>query len=332
MKFLKYLVLVILGLIAIYIIACLSSNKITEVVVKRELSADLSTSFTAVNDFNHYQNWNEWSKMDTAANFEVVGSSNVGDKFQWDGEEIGTGYLVKESSEPNKSIHNHMVFTAPWESEGEDLWAFADVNGKTMVTWTTKSEAPWYMRPIMTPMLSGTMEKGLDNLAAYLETMPVSKNGVFIKEKMDEMKYLGIRNKIAASDLVHVLTDSYEKLGTYCNENGIEMAGMPMAIYYTWENDSTDVVAAFPVSETVEGTDGIDFGIIPAANTLSTVHYGTPESTEESHEGMYAFFMAKNLEMGGPVYEIYLTDPTIVEAELNQTKIIYPIAEAPEVE
>lgn len=331
MKFLKYLVLVILGLIAIYVIACLASNKITEVEVKRELDADLSNAFAAVNDFNHYQNWNEWSRMDTAADFEVVGSNNIGDKFQWSGEQIGTGYLVKESSETNKSIHNHMVFTAPWESEGEDLWAFAEVNGKTVVTWTTKSEAPWYMRPLMNPMLSGTMQKGLDNLSSYLETMPVSKNGVFMEENMDEMFYLGIRKKIAAKDLGATLGEAYAKIGAYCNENGVQMAGMPMAIYYTWENDSTDMVAAFPISTEVEGTKGIDFGIIPASKVISTTHYGTPESSEESHNAIYAYFTQNKLEMAGPVYEIYLTDPETVKAEDNQTKIIYPIAEPAEV-
>lgn len=326
MKFLKYLVLVILGLIAIYVIACFASNKVSEVVVEKEIGADVNKVFTAVNDFNHYKNWNEWSRMDTAGDYKVMGSEKVGDKFMWEGEVIGTGSLEKIAFNKNENIHNKMVFVKPFENTGDDLWAFEDNNGTTHVTWTTKTEAPWYMRPVMGMMLTGTMEKGLSNMEEYIATMPENKNGNFAEEMMSETKYIGIRNKIAASEIGQTLEKAYGKLGEFCKENNIEMAGMPMAIYYTWENDSTDMVAAFPINQTVEGNEFIDYGVINACDVISTTHFGSYESSGESHEAMYSYFQNNGLEMQGPAIEIYLNDPTEVSTENIQTKIIYPIA------
>lgn len=326
MKFIKYLVIVILGLIAIYVIACFASNKVSEVVVKKEIDADINKVFMAVNDFNHYQHWNEWARQDSAANFKVIGSNNIGDKYEWQGEVVGNGYLEKVSFNKNQNIHNKMEFIQPFQSEGDDLWAFESSGNKTNVTWTTKTEAPWYMRPVMGLMLTGTMDKGLSNMEEYVALMPENKNGKFTKEMMYETKYVGIRKKIAAKDVGENLASSYAALGQFCAENNLEMSGMPMAIYYTWENDSTDMVAAFPINQVIEGNDMIDYGVINQCDVISTTHFGSYESSGESHEAMYGYFQKNNLEMEGPAIEIYLNDPAEVEAAELQTKIIYPIA------
>lgn len=332
MKFLKYLILIILGIIGIYVVACLASEKVSEVVVTKEMDADVNKVYPVVNDFNHYVNWNEWARMDPTSTFEVDGSDQVGDVYKWEGKEVGTGSLTKISAENNKSIHNHMVFIAPWESEGEDLWAFEAKDGKTIVTWTTQSEAPWYMRPLMSMMLGGTMEIGLQNMQEYLAELPEAKSSEIVVENMNDMYYLGIRSKIAAKDLQQTLASSYGKLSEFCAENSIEMAGMPMAIYYTWENDSTDMIAAFPVSEEMEGTDGIEYGVMSASKAVTTIHMGSYESSENTHMTIGQYVEENGFDISGPVCEIYLNDPTTVSEDNIQTKIIYPIASADEME
>ncbi len=330
MKFLKYLLIVIVGIIGIYIIAALVSNKVSEVVITKEIDANIDKVFDVANDFNHYKNWNEWSRMDTTSTFKIQGSDQIGDVYSWEGKEIGIGSLTKVAVEENKSIHNHMVFIAPWQSEGEDLWAFEAKDGKTIVTWTTQSEAPWYMRPMMSLMLGGAMELGLNNMANYIAELPETPETKIIVENINDIYYLGIRNNIAAKDLAQTLGDSYGKLSAFCTENSIEMAGMPIAIYYTWENDSTDMIAAFPVSEEIEGTEGIEYGVISASKAVTGVHYGSYESSEMSHMSIGQYIEENNFEISGPVFEIYLNDPTTVSQSEIQTKIVYPIASADE--
>jgi effector-binding domain-containing protein len=332
MKFLKYLLLVIVGIIGIYVVTALLSDKVSEVVVSKEIDAEIDVVFDVANDFNHYVKWNEWARMDPASTFEVEGAGNVGDMYKWEGPEIGTGSLTKVAVEENKSIHNHMVFVAPWQSEGEDLWAFETKDGKTVITWTTQSEAPWYMRPMMSMMLGGTMEIGLNNMAEYIAEMPEPAKAEIIIENINDMYYLGVRNQIATSELAQTLGESYGKLSAFCTENSVEMAGMPLAIYYTWENDSTDMIAAFPVSEEIEGTEGIEYGVISASKAVTAIHYGSYDSSEMTHMAMGAYIEENGFEISGPVFEIYLNDPeTVSEAEI-QTKIIYPIASADEME
>lgn len=330
MKFLKYLLIIVVAIVAIYFIAAIASPKVVEVTAEKEIEAPVDKVFMVVNDYNHYMNWNAWSKMEADEVSSVKGKGNeIGDVYSWEGDTIGKGQLEKMDFVKNESIHNHMTFFSPWDSEGEDLWKFESTENGTKVIWTTQSEPPLFMRPVMGMMLKPQLQMGLDNIAEYVDELPEPHFTELSIEEVDEMNYLGIKSNISTDAIGETLGECYGKLGQYCGENSIEMAGMPMAIYHEWNEDGTTLMeAAFPVMEVTEGNgEEIVGGTTAKTKALTTTHFGSYESTMMAHMAIDEYIKENNLEITGPVVEIYLNDPGEVAEHEIQTKIIYPVTE-----
>lgn len=177
MKFLKWVGIIVLAIIVIVlIVAALLPG---EYRVERSIVIDAKPEviYEQVVDLNNWEKWSPWQEMEPGADFGVSGSGRgVGSVLSWKGEIVGTGNLtIMEVQEPTM-IKSRLVFLDPMEAESDDIWTFEPGAGGTEVTWAEEGELGYPLERFfglgMDSMLGGDMEKGLEKLKRYLETMP----------------------------------------------------------------------------------------------------------------------------------------------------------------
>jgi len=150
--------------------------------VERDIVIDAQPAevFAFIEDFNQWENWSPWAKLDPDATMTIAGSG-VGETMRWasDDPQMGSGSQEIVAMDAPNSLTTHLDFgdmgvaDATFELTPED-------NG-THVVWSFDSDAreqvPVLKQPISTyfgffldSMLGGEYETGLQNLKALAES------------------------------------------------------------------------------------------------------------------------------------------------------------------
>ncbi len=337
MKVLKYLGLGLAALIAIYLIWCAVSPKNMEISKSITIDKDRSFVYEVSKDFNFYQQWNPWSKMEPEAKQNITNTGReIGDVWSWEGEKIGKGSLTHELFVPNEKIVNKLEFLLPFKATAVDEWIFEEKEGKTVVTWNNRGNepSPFLMRPIMNMMMGKQFEQGLADLKKLVEAMadmPAPKGGGNSVASAPEVletpsiDYLAVKDSCKVGDIANHLGAAYGKLQAYMKENKIEMSGMPMAIYWSYDpNGYTVFEAAIPVKAGTKGKGDIYAGQVAAGKSVCSTHLGDYDKTGEAHMAIDKFAKEKSLKINEAI-EVYENDPATVKPAEVRTKIMYPV-------
>lgn len=180
----KIVIFIFIGLFAIILIAGALGPK--EVQVKREIIIDqpVSVVFEYATEYKHMLNWNPWMEKDPNAKHTIRGETGKpGNRWTWEGENVGKGYLEIKEVEHNEKVVSELKFSEPWESNSKDIRMFEETSNGTKVVWITKSELSFPIERIigffMDSMMGGNLNKGLQNLQQYANeqatTVPVVK-------------------------------------------------------------------------------------------------------------------------------------------------------------
>jgi len=143
-----------------------------------EIKKPVAEVYSVIKDYNYYLQWNPWTQMDKTASHELSGPmGEVGARWSWQGDTVGTGTLTIEELVENKSIKSRLEFIAPFESTAQDLWDFESIDeNTTKVTWsyagTAGSYFMRYMNLVTESMLGPQLTLGLENLKKLIESMP----------------------------------------------------------------------------------------------------------------------------------------------------------------
>lgn len=325
MKVLKFLGLTLLTIIVLYvIIAALSSKNIT---VERtyEVSQSPDEVFAVVNDFNHYQAWNAWSRIDSNQTYEITGSGTaIGDKWTWksDHPQVGNGGMEHKEAVPGEYIYNEMTFEGMGSSK--DIWQFeATEDGGTKITWKAEMDAPFIVRPFFGTMMEAAVgpqfDASLENLSEHLEKMEWKGFG---EEEVSPFNYIYIKTTAPVTEMGELMPKHIGALFAHLEKNKVEPAGAPMGIFYNWADTITFDVA-IPVAADVRETKDIKKGMLEKGSAATFHYVGPNEESEAVHYKMDDYLKKMNHEFKGPVVEIYYKDPAVTPAEELETKIIY---------
>ena len=169
MKVLKIILGIVVVLVALFLIVALFLP--AEVTVERTaiIEAPDSVIFDYITDFNNRTDWDPWFEMEPEAKVILTEvTKGVGAGYAWEGEIIGSGDMVINEVEENKSIKSTIKFYSPQTSEGKVLWLLEPVEEGTKLTWSFSSEMGYplerYFGLMMDGMLGPQLEKGLENV------------------------------------------------------------------------------------------------------------------------------------------------------------------------
>lgn len=298
MKILKKFLIAIGVLFAIYLILCLFGPAHVTVERTGTINAPVEAVFEQVNSLKNWENWDAWHKADPDATYEYSGAeAGVGCKNSWDGEIVMQGTQEITESVENESIKSTLTF-GEMVAYGEI--ALSSAEGGTEMIWSLDMDIPFMFRGMSLFMnhdaAGKDFEDGMDGLNEYFATNEPTPT-VEVSEVMTEpMWVVSVTDTLTIDELMSSASHErmYGELGLVFAENGIEMAGQPMAIWHSFP-DPVVMEACFPVGDSValaEGTRAI-CRLIPATKAVEATHWGWYDGLDKHNELMHTW-MAEN--------------------------------------
>lgn len=108
----------------------------------------------------------------------------------------------------------------------------------------------------------------------------------------------------------------------------IQLAGPPFAMYHGMPTDVVDVEAGFPVAAPLpqSGDGGVTAGSLPGGQALQAMHIGPYETLPETYEAVMAKMRADGLTPGDAMWEYYLSDPAAEpDPAAWKTLVVWPV-------
>lgn len=139
--------------------------------VERSIETPIKSQFLyeQVADFNNWDNWEPWAKMDEAANYTNTGSG-IGALREWEGEIIGKGSIeIIELDEPKK-VGTTLTFYDPNPMPSYSYWLFEENGDMTKATMGIEGELEYPFGRIFgmfvdfDTQMGADFEKALDGL------------------------------------------------------------------------------------------------------------------------------------------------------------------------
>ena len=173
MKFLKYVFYGIGGLIILILLVALFLPAEYNVQRSITIAASDSAVYAFTSDFNHRKSWDPWIAQEPTAKVTVSGpAGQVGSKWAWQGEQIGSGSMIITELNSARSIKSEIYFGEETQP-GYVTWQFTPENGSTQVTWGIRGELDYPVGRIMGLLIGGfvgqSFETGLSNLKEVIE-------------------------------------------------------------------------------------------------------------------------------------------------------------------
>jgi effector-binding domain-containing protein len=340
MKIAKRIGIVLGVLIGIWLILALIAPASVHVERTTTVNAPSNVVYDQVNNFHNWKTWSYWDNIDKVTMKDSFSGpeAGVGAVHYWDSpnDSVGKGTLTITKSEPNAFVETELNFDGYVSLGG---WKMKDTTGGTTVTTYMDMDSPFLMRPMllfmnMDEMLGADFEKSLAGLKRVSEAAATAAPASNVKIEattVDPMKIMSIMDSCTTADISQKLGSLYGEIGGATKKQGLNQAGAPFAVYhkvvYNPDGSMNFVMqAGIPVDK--EGkTDGrVKYWQTPGGNVVKAWHYGTYESTPETHKAI-ADWMAKNGKTAdGAPWEVYVTDP-MVEKDTTKwlTEIYYPV-------
>jgi effector-binding domain-containing protein len=108
----------------------------------------------------------------------------------------------------------------------------------------------------------------------------------------------------------------------------IQLAGPPFAMYHGMPTDVVDVEAGFPVAAPLpsSGDGGVTAGSLPGGQALEAMHIGPYETLPETYGAIMAKMRADGLIPGDTMWEYYLSDPAAEpDPAAWKTLVVWPV-------
>ncbi|HNR08997.1 MAG TPA: SRPBCC family protein [Saprospiraceae bacterium] len=336
MKALKYIGLLLLTLLALFLVLGLVSTKKVHLERTTLIKAPVSTVQDVVRRFSTQKAWNPWQEYDPEMKVTLEGEDgSVGSKYSWSGnKDVGKGYQMITNIAPDY-VGSELVFEEPWSSKATIGMKLTEEDGATRATWSFDSETPFPWNAMnlfmnMDKLLGPDFEKGLNKLKTYIETEVDKKyRGYTINESEHPARFfVGMRKTVAIPQITSFFAEQFGKIYAAIQKAGIEMDGMPAGLYFTYDETAgtTDMVAGIPVKGKAS-VPGFSTFEIPAGTELSLDYFGAYDKMGEAHYAMEDYIREKALTGRVPVIEEYLSDPELEPDTAKWlTRVIYPVS------
>lgn len=334
MKFLKWLGIILLSIVALFLIIPLFLP--ANFHIERSITIDRSVDivFQTAVDMNQRAKWDPWIEMEPEAKINVQMTPEIiGSGYHWKGEIIGEGQITIKEFEPNKLIKSDIEFVAPQSMKSDVIWNFEETDKGTMITWAFEGSLSYPLEKwsglFMDKFMGPQFEKGLNNFKKLVEKLPdlKGKTGEISEVQFDGIMAISLKEKCSLEGISSKMFDLFTTLMAHLKNIDKEVAGNPFTIYHTNNDDGYLLMeCGLPVSKKVSVKDNIKLIEIPAGKTIMASHFGHYQTLKTTYDAIQKYINENNLEINGTPWEMYITNPT-KEPDQNkwETKVYFPI-------
>ncbi len=344
MKILKYILLFLLIAAIGLVIYAMMQPDAFEVKRTRVLDAPTEVVYNNVSDYKNWEAWLPWKEEDPDMIITYgEQTQGKGASYSWSAAD-GNGSMKMVEAKPNEVIENELAFEGM--NPSKTRWTFKPVEGGTEVTWAMKAEKLPFMMKLFSAVSGGydnmmgpMFDRGLEKLDSItnISAMELEKInnaftlGAVAKKSMDAQHFIGYPHKANMNevDITKIFMESMPKAGMYAAEKGWEPGSyMPSAIFNNWdyETGEVDFLVGLILDKKADLAEGMKAVNLPKGDVVMISKFGNYGSGDEkAHMAIDKFMKDNNLTINGPVYEMYVNDPTLVKPNEIQTDIYYPV-------
>lgn len=152
-------------------------------------------------------------------------------------------------------------------------------------------------------------------------------NGVAVVD-MKSAFSLFIRMRCALSDLSWQVNQAHSFIIEYMEGQGLVSTGQKYSAYHILDSRSCDVEIGIITSISVEGTDGISSGSIPACKAVEARYIGGYIPVVVTYNFLVQWMEENGYEKIGPHYELYECERFDPSDSAMTTRIMIPVQKA----
>ncbi len=174
MKALKYVALVLLGLMVLFAFIGLFLPSLQQIERRIIIEAPAADIFPYTNDLHKFVVWSPWAKLDPDTKFTFSGSgSGVGAKMQWasEHEHVGHGSQKILESQLNTLVKSQLDFG--FGEPATASFTLSESDGQTTVVWTFDTylgnTISRYFGLMLDQWVGTSYEQGLSDLKILVE-------------------------------------------------------------------------------------------------------------------------------------------------------------------
>ncbi|HHX8640761.1 TPA: SRPBCC family protein [Vibrio diabolicus] len=245
-----------------------------------EINKNQSEIIGYLKDFNNWPDWSPWIILEPSC--ELTFSDNqghVGAGYQWNGQRIGTGAIVLESTQEHR-LDMELHFFRPIKSHGKVTLIVTPSQGGCLVEWQMQSRVPWYLfflKSMFKSMIEMDYQRGLRMLKSKLETGQVLSDLVEIGNRTQlQVHYIGIKSEASIPELGPVVEEQVHKLKQIVDDKGLSVNGELFCYYESMDMQKGmfEFITCLPLDNAVTAPEGAVSGTIPESETFVVEHRG----------------------------------------------------------
>jgi hypothetical protein len=214
------------------------------------------TVFKLVNNLPDWEKWSPWHHIDPNMKIQYGEvKEGKGAYYSWtsDHKNVGNGKMTISDVKPTDYIKTEMDFME--NGKGTAEFFLRPVEGGTEVKWTMDTDVG--MNPIgrifglfMDKMIGPDYEKGLHNLDSVAQMVKPEEFTIQLEMgTAPAQKLLLIKATAKEAEIGNKLGEIYGRITGLIGENGLQMAGAPLAIYETPQDGIFTFEAGIPVDK-----------------------------------------------------------------------------------
>lgn len=336
MKILKYLLIALGVLFAIYLVLCAMGPKEMKASKSLLINAAPEAIFEEYSDFSKWPAWSPWHKMDPAMKSTITGDpGTVGHKQSWTStnDNVGNGSQVFVELRQNEYAKSEMRFMGEDSSPAYGELSLKPEGEGTMATWSMDGgEMPFLMRGLMKMLnfqaaVEEQFANGLNDLKKIAEAKPKAAAVTYEILEMGDQWYVGVMHPaLKVSDITQELFGKdYGMIAEFIGKSG-KTPGFPISISHNYSDETKmmDMENAMLVDAEMKPAAGMTCSKIPGGKFAKYVYVGPYEGTSVA----WGSFMSELMKTHQPRwsgYEVYANDPGTTTPDKYETWIIMPI-------
>lgn len=175
----KWVLIGLGGVIVVFLIVVAMQPADFKVERSATLRAPAPAAFAQVNDFQNWQAWSPWEKVDPALKRSYEGSkAGTGAIYAWQGnKDVGEGRMTITESRPGELVRIKLEFFKPFAAVNDTVFRFQPSGEATTVTWSMSGQNNFVSKAMclfinMDRMVGGMFEQGLAQMKTVVERRP----------------------------------------------------------------------------------------------------------------------------------------------------------------
>jgi len=173
----KWTLAAVAAVIVVFLIVVALQPSDFKVERSATMRAPAPAAFAQVNDFQNWQVWSPWEKVDPALKRQYEGpKAGTGAVYAWQGnKDVGEGRMTIMESRPGELVRIKLEFFKPFAATNTAEFSFKPAGADTTaVTWSMAGQNNFLSKAIclfvdMDRMVGGMFDQGLTQMKAIVE-------------------------------------------------------------------------------------------------------------------------------------------------------------------